>query len=48
MQAGQGPVGALLVVPVDEAKALCDANAHVKAVGQDEAHTAAPTGQDIG
>lgn len=30
------------------AKALRDPNAHVEAVGQDEAHTATPTGQDIG
>lgn len=48
VQAGQGPVGALLVVAVDEAKTLCDPNTHVKAVGQDEAHTATPTGQEIG
>lgn len=41
-------MGALPVVAVDEAKALRDPNAHVEAVGQDEAHTATPTGQDIG
>lgn len=48
MQASQGSVGAPSVVAVDEAKALCDPNAHVKAVGQDEAHAATPTGQEIG
>ena len=47
-QASQGPMGALLVVAVDEVKALRDPNAHVEAVGQDEAHAATPTGQDIG
>ena len=41
-------MGALLVVAVDEAEALCDPNAHVEAVGQDEAHTATPMGQEIG
>ena len=47
-QAGQGLVGALPVVVVDEAKAVCDPNAHVEAVGQDEAHAATPMGQEIG
>jgi hypothetical protein len=41
-------MGAPLVVVVDETKALCDPNTHIKAVGQDEAHTATPTGQEIG
>lgn len=48
VQARQGPVRAPAVVAADEAKALRDANAHVKAVGQDEAHAAAPSGQEIG
>lgn len=41
-------MGAPSIVAVDEPKALCDANAHVKAVGQDEAHAAAPSGQEVG
>ena len=31
-----------------EANSLRDPNAHVEAVGQDEAHAATPMGQDIG
>lgn len=47
MQASQGPVRAPLEVAVDEVKALCNPNGHVKAVGKDEAHTATPSGQEI-
>lgn len=41
-------MGAALIVAVDEAKALRDSNAHVKAIGPYEAHAATPTGQEIG
>jgi hypothetical protein len=41
-------VRALSEVVMDEGKTLCDPDAHVKAVGHDEAHTATPTGQQVG